>query len=122
VGSAAPPANSGGVNSVNLIGRLVDDPVARTAPDGEEQCALRLAVPRVGDGGLREPGVVYVEVVVRGLRALDLLEQVRGGARIGVSGRLELDEWTEDDGQQRARYEVLADQLEVLDAPADAAA
>jgi single-strand DNA-binding protein len=122
VGSAAPPANSGGVNSVNLIGRLVDDPVARTAPGGEEQCALRLAVPRVGDGGLREPGVVYVEVVVRGLRALDLLEQVRGGARIGVSGRLELDEWTEDDGQQRARYEVLADQLEVLDAPADAAA
>ena len=83
---------------------------------------MRLAVPRVGDGGLREPGVVYVEVVVGGLRALDLLEHLRGGARIGVSGRLELDEWTEDDGQQRVRYEVLAHQLEVLDAPADAAA
>jgi single-strand DNA-binding protein len=119
VGTAAPPANSGGVNSVNLIGRLVEDPVQRTAPDGEEQCAMRVAVPRVGDGGVREPGVVYVEVVAGGLRALDLLEQVRGGARIGVSGRLELDEWTEPDGERHSRYEILADQLEVLDAPAE---
>jgi single-strand DNA-binding protein len=109
------------VNSVNLIGRLVEDPVARTAPDGEEQCAMRVAVPRVGSGGMREPGVVYVEVVAGGLRALDLLDQVRGGARIGVSGRLELDEWTEPDGERRTRYEVRADQLELLDPPGDVA-
>jgi single-stranded DNA-binding protein len=37
--------------------------------------------------------------------------------RIGVSGRLELDEWTEPDGERHLRYEVLADQLELLDAP-----
>ena len=80
---------------------------------------MRVAVPRVGEGGLRAPGVVYVEVVAGGLLALDLLEQVRGGVRIGVSGRLELDEWTEPDGAQRTRYEVLADQLEVLDGPAE---
>ena len=102
---------------MNLIGRLVEDPVARTAPDGEEQCAMRIAVPRVGDAGLREPGVLYVEVVARGLRAVDLLEQVRGGARIGVSGRLEHDEWVETDGERSSRFEVLADQLEVLDVP-----
>ena len=83
---------------------------------------MRLAVPRLGVGGLPEPGVVYVEVVAGGLRALDLLERVRGGARIGVSGRLELDEWTEPDGERHSRYEVLADQLEVLDPPADGGA
>jgi single-strand DNA-binding protein len=105
------------VNSVNLIGRLVDDPAPRTAPDGARLCAMRVAVPRVAATGLREPGLVYVEVVVGGLRAHELLESVRVGSRIGVSGRLELDEWTDPDGAAQSRYEVLADQLEVLDGP-----
>jgi single-strand DNA-binding protein len=103
------------VNSVNLIGRLVEDPTLRVAPTGEERCSMRVAIPRVGNGGLREPGIVYVEVVAAGLRARDLMGAVRSGARIGVSGRLELDEWTEPDGELHARYEVVADQLEVLD-------
>jgi len=117
VGSAAPPANSGGVNSVNLIGRLVADPVLRKGPGGDQRCSMRVAVPRVGEAGLREPGLVYVEVVATGLRAHDLVAEAASGTRIGVSGRLELDEWTGPDGERHARYEVLADQLEVLDAP-----
>jgi single-strand DNA-binding protein len=109
------------VNSVNLIGRLVQDPAVRSGPGGEDQCAMRVAVPRVGDGGLRQPGVVYVEVVASGLRAADLLAELRDGMRIGVSGRLELDEWTDPDGERHARYEILADQLELLDGPPGAA-
>jgi single-strand DNA-binding protein len=105
------------VNSVNLIGRLVEDPVLRVAPTGEQQCSLRVAIPRVGAAGLREPGLVYIEVVATGLRARDLVDEVRSGMRVGVSGRLELDEWTEPGGERHARYEVMADQLEVLDAP-----
>jgi single-strand DNA-binding protein len=103
------------VNSVNLIGRLVDDPVLRTAPDGGQQCSMRVAVPRIGEAGLREPGLVYVEVVATGLRAHDVAADARAGTRIGVSGRLELDEWTEPGGERRSRYEVMADQLELLD-------
>ena len=122
MGDAASPANSGGVNSVNLIGRLVEDPAARTGPGGEDQCAMRVAIPRLGGNGAREPGVVYVEVVASGLRAGDLLAELHNGMRIGVSGRLELDEWTEPDGEHHVRYEVLADQLEVLDAAPGAAA
>ena len=106
---------------MNLIGRLVDDPAPRTGPGGEDQCAMRVAVPRLGSGGLREPGVVYVEVVASGLRVVDLLRELRSGMRLGVSGRLELDEWIEPDGERQVRYEVLADQLELLDAPAGAA-
>ena len=104
------------MNSVNLIGRLVADPVLRTGPGGDQRCSMRVAVPRVGEAGLREPGLVYVEVVATGLRARDLLDEVASGMRVGVSGRLELDEWIESSGERRATYEVMADQLEVLDA------
>ncbi|MFL5782366.1 MAG: single-stranded DNA-binding protein [Thermoleophilaceae bacterium] len=103
------------MNSVNLIGRLVADPVLRAGPAGEDQCSMRIAVPRVGSVGLREPGLVYVEVVATGLRAHDVASEARIGMRIGVSGRLELDEWTDPDGERRMRYEVIADQLELLD-------
>ena len=46
-----------------------------------------------------------------------MVADVASGMRIGVSGRLELDEWIEPGGERRSRYEVMADQLEVLDAP-----
>ena len=80
---------------------------------------MRVAVPRVSRGGIREPGVVYVEVVVTGLRASDVCEAAAVGGRIGVSGRIEPDERPGPDGERDSRYEVMADQLELLDLPAE---
>ena len=105
------------MNSVNLIGRLVGPPVLRVAATGAQVCSMRVAVPRFQPGGLREPGVVQVEVTTTGLRARELAEEVVEGMRVGVSGRLDLDEWTDPDGERHSRYEVMADQLEVLDLP-----
>jgi single-stranded DNA-binding protein len=110
------------VNSVNLIGHVAGPPVLGVAAGGEQACSVRVAVPRFQPGGLREPGVVYVEVTAVGLRALELAEGAVEGVRLGVSGRLALDEWTGPDGELRSRYEVMADQLELLDAPPPGAA
>jgi single stranded DNA-binding protein len=115
-GSAHLPAKSGGVNSVNLIGRLAGAPELRVSASGEQVCSMRVAVPRFQSGGVREPGVVFVEVTVAGLRGAELVDQVVDGMRLGVSGRLDLDEWTAPGGERHVRYEVMADQLEVLDA------
>jgi single-strand DNA-binding protein len=105
------------VNSVNLVGRLVGAPELRVGVNGENVCSMRVAVPRFRSGGLREPGVVFVEVTATGLRARDLAAEVVDGMRVGVSGRLDLDEWTDLDGEGHSRYEVMADQFEVLDQP-----
>jgi len=99
---------------VNLIGRLVEAPSVRSVVTGEVECTMRVAIPRIGVSGIPEPGVVYVDVVAAGLRARGLGD-VRGGMRIAVSGRLDLDEWVDAGGERRARHEVVADQLEVLD-------
>jgi single-strand DNA-binding protein len=105
------------VNSVNLVGRVVGVPELRAAPDGGQACAMRVAVPRFRPSGLREPGVVFVEVTATGLRARELADELVAGMRVGVSGRLDLDQWTAPDGERHSRYEVMADQLEVLDPP-----
>ena len=116
MGTGASLPNCVGVNSVNLIGMLVGEPALRVAVEGEEVCTMRVAVPRVGRSGMPEPGVVYVEVTTTGLRGRELADEVAEGMRIGVSGRLELDEWVTPAGERLSRFEVVADQLEVLDA------
>jgi single-strand DNA-binding protein len=105
------------MNSVSLVGMVAEHPRLRVADDGEEICTIRLAVPRVGRGGLREPGVVYVDIAAGGWQAREICERAVIGGRIGVAGRIEHDEWVEPDGERRTRCEVLADQLELLDAP-----
>ena len=103
---------------MSLIGHLADPPELRTSETGEDVCAMRVAVPRVARGGQREPGVVYVEVTTSGPRAREIHAAVAIGVRIGVAGRIDLDEWIAPGGERRSRYEVQADQLELLDPPA----
>jgi single-strand DNA-binding protein len=102
-----------------LIGKVAAQPELRTGESGEEVCAMRLAVPRVARGGRREPGVVYVEVTTSGPRAHEVYGALAVGGRVGVTGRIVLDEWVTPQGERRSRYEVMADQLELLDPPPD---
>ena len=94
----------------------------RAGPEGEDVCAIRLAVPRVARGGMREPGVVYMEVTSSGWQAHEIHESLVVGGRVGVTGRIALEEWTDENGRRRSRYEVMADQLEILDPPPSGAA
>ena len=107
------------MNSVSLIGRLAEPPELRVAEPGEEGCAMRVAGQRVARGGTPEAGVVYVEVTTSGWHAREVYAAVEVGERIGVAGRIELEEWRAPDGERHARYEVKADQLELLDARAE---
>jgi single-strand DNA-binding protein len=109
------------VNSVSLIGRLAEPAEMRVGDSGEDVCAMRLAVPRVARGGRREPGVVYVEVTTRGWQAHEVQKALAVGGRIAIVGRIELDEWVTPEGEHESRYEVLADQLELLDPPPEQA-
>lgn len=100
---------------MSLIGRLAEAPELRVADSGEEVCSMRVAVPRVARGGMREPGVVYVDVTTGGWQAREICESLAIGDRVGVAGRIELDEWITPEGERRYRHEVQADQLELLD-------
>ena len=100
---------------MSLIGTVVGEVALRAGVEGEELWTMRVAVPRVGSGGIREPGVVYVEVTATGLHGRQLAEELVEGMRIGVAGRLELDEWVTPAGERLSRLDVIADQLDVLD-------
>ena len=102
------------MNSVSLIGTLVEDPDLREGGDEPVRCTMRLAVPRRDYGGHQLPGVVYVDVAIFGLQARDCAERLRRGDRIGLTGRLEQDRYRGEGGDWLVEQAVLIDQLDLL--------
>jgi single stranded DNA-binding protein len=102
------------VNSVSLIGTLTADPEVVPGRRGGEVCVMRIAVPRRNRSGRREPGVVYVEAAAFGADALECAARLRAGDAIGVSGRIEREEYRTREGQRRVDHAVLIDQLDLL--------
>jgi single-strand DNA-binding protein len=100
------------MNSVSLVGRLTDDPALRKNRAGIDECRMQIAVQRFARGGRREPGVVYVEVSTFGPEAVECVERLARGSRIGLSGRLDSDE-PKDPGQP-GWSGVVIDQLDFL--------
>lgn len=93
------------MNVVSLTGRVVGEPEFRTTRSGLPECRIKLAVPRYGRGGIREPGVVYVHVTTFGLEAREFAERLSEGSPVGLSGRLD-----DEDGSNH----VLIDQFDFL--------
>jgi single-stranded DNA-binding protein len=100
------------VNSVSLIGTLVEDPALRESAQSVS-CTMRLAVPRRDDRGQQLPGVVYVDALIFGLRARDCAERLRQGDRIGLTGRIEQDKHRTRAGEWRVEHAILIDQLDL---------
>jgi len=102
------------MNTVALIGTLVADPELRTDGSGARSCSMRIAVPRRARGGQREPGVVYIDVTTFGLEAVDCAERLKRGDRLGLTGRLEREEYRTPEGERRVDHAVLVDQLDLM--------
>jgi single-strand DNA-binding protein len=113
------------MNDVSLIGRLTRDPELRTTPNGTDIATLRLAVDR----RRRDDGAVFVDITCFDGQARACVDHLTKGRQIAVSGRLELDQWKADDGSNRSRLYVIAQNVQFLggkpaaeDQPAEATA
>ena len=109
------------MNTVSLIGRLTKDPELRYTNSGVATTTLRLAVPRRKRNGEDQPPV-YVDVVSFDKQAEAVAEHLTKGRRVAVTGRLEYREWQGQDGSPHSKHEVVADQVEFMDAPPKQAA
>ena len=96
------------MNSVNLTGRLTDDPTLRYTADGKAVTNLRVAV----NG--RNDRVDFIDVTVWGKPAEAVAEHKGKGDQIGVTGRLTSSDWTDDGGQRHFRTGVTADEVTFL--------
>lgn len=91
------------MNTIQLTGRLVADPIFKQLDDNKHVTELRLAVEGMGRGGRNEAGYVNVASWDMTQRAADTLGK---GWLVAVEGRLQHDIY-EKDGAKRSAYSVI---------------
>lgn len=92
------------INSVNLVGRLVQDPTIKTVGNDLQMCQFTLAVDKRG----KDKGTNFIDCVAWGKTAETIAQYVKKGNQFGVSGRLDHQVW-EKDGQRNSKVSVIVD-------------
>jgi single-strand DNA-binding protein len=100
------------MNTLQIIGRLTDNPAADTTPTGKQVCRMRLAVP----GRDRDQTPVFIDVETWNKLAEACDAHLEKGRRVAVTGRIAHDQWETTEGQKRQRHYVVAENVEFLDA------
>ena len=102
------------INHVVLVGRLTRDAELKYTAAGQAVCKFSIAVNRrrkTGDQWVDEPN--FFDIVVWGRQGETLNQYLVKGKQVGVDGELRQDRW-EQDGQNRSRIEVVANNLQLL--------
>jgi single-strand DNA-binding protein len=102
------------MNTIQLTGRLTQDPELRSLPSGDPVCQLRLAVDGMGRGGRDQVG--YINVIAYGKPGEAAARVLSKGWLVAVEGRLQYAQWETDGGNRRHDYEVVGN-VEFLTAP-----
>ena len=112
------------VNRMTIIGNLGSEPEMRFTPSGQPVTSFRVATNyryTSADGERREETEWFTIVCWRKL-AEQCNQYLTKGRLVYVEGRLKMNTWEGQDGQQRSRNEIIADRVNFLDRQGGAAA
>ena len=102
------------MNQVAIIGRLTRDPILRHTSKGTSFTSFGLARnERYGE----TDRVLFVDVTCWGRLAEIGVEHKSKGDQVGVTGRLELDEYETNTGEKKSQIRIVAAQIEFLAKP-----
>ncbi len=111
-------------NHVTLVGNLTADIELRHLPSGVAVADMRLAISerfknRQGEN-VEKP--VFIDVVVWDKQAENCARYLGKGSPVLVDGRLQMDEWTNKEGEKRSKLRVRANTVQFLSGPRQATA
>lgn len=101
-------------NKVILIGNLVADPELKKTPSGSSVTTIRIAVNRRfsrQNAQSDKPEADYFDVVCWNQTAEFVCRYFNKGRAILVCGRLQNNPWTDKNGQNRIKTEIIAEEV-----------
>jgi len=106
-------------NRVLLMGNLTRNPEIRYTPSGTAVADLGLAINEnfKNKAGETVEQTCFVDVVVWGRQAETSAEFLQKGSPVFVEGRLQLDQWENQQGEKRSKLRVRADRVQFLGSP-----
>ena len=103
------------LNHITIMGRLTRDPELRYTQSNTPIASFNLAVERDAKGDNGERGVDFIDCVAWRQTAEFVSKYVSKGSLAVISGRLQLRDWTDKDGNKRRSAEVVADNVYFTD-------
>ena len=97
------------LNSFSFTGRLGTDPTMRYTANESPVTSLRVAMQ------IAKEKTLWFDVTVWGKMGETSNQYLSKGSRVAITGRLDQDEWTGDDGQRRTTLKVIANSVVFLD-------
>lgn len=104
------------MNTINLTGNICNDIELKSTTTGKSVVTFNLAVKRP----FTKDTTDFIPVVVWDKNAEYLNNYARKGSKIAVSGKLTTREYKDNNGYNRKVFEVVADNVEILDSRNDA--
>lgn len=102
-------------NKATLIGRLVKDPDVRYTPSGIPVARFTVAINRPVRNKENKPMADFIRVVAWRRLAEICSQYIFKGKLIAVEGRLQVEKYERSEGQKESIYEVVADNIQMLD-------
>ena len=96
------------MNTITVIGNVGQEPELKYTASGKPIAKFSVADTRGKDD---QKQTQWHRVTVFDEQAEVVVEQVRKGARVLVTGRLQIDKYTDKDGQERTSYDIVADDV-----------
>lgn len=103
------------LNHVDLMGRLTRDPELRHTQAGKAVASITLAVERDYTAPGAEKETDFVDIVLWGNTAEFVSKYFSKGRMAAVSGRLQIRNWQDKDGNKRRSAEVVASNIYFAD-------
>ncbi len=104
------------LNKVFLIGRLTQDPQARTTPNGQNVCSFGLATNKISKdpktGETKKTTEFHNIVLWRKLAEIASQYLTKGSLAL-IEGRIQTRNWQDNQGNQRYRTEVIGESIQL---------
>lgn len=108
------------MNHITLMGRLTRDPELRRTPSGTAVATFSLAVPRnFKDKDTGEAPVDFFDVIAWRHTGEFVSKYFTKGRMAAVEGRLQIRNWTDNEGNKRRSAEVVAENIYFADSAKD---
>jgi single-strand DNA-binding protein len=107
-------------NKVILVGNLTRDIDLRYTQSGAVIANTAIATSRkYTSNGERKEDVCFVDITFFGKSGEIANQYLRKGSKILVEGRLNFDQWVDQNGQKRSKHSVIVEVMQMLDSKGD---
>ena len=104
-------------NKVIILGNLSKDIALRYSPGGSAIANTAIATTRKFKGAddTQKEEVLFIDVTFFGRTAESVNQYLHKGSKILIDGRLKLEQWTDQQGQNRSKHKVDVESFQMLD-------